>query len=139
MPAVDAQIPNSTSACASTSTSRAEYGAPEAPVMPRKTRTSRRLLGALGFAQEDAELMQLHVSERRELRHHVVAGLRRVGDVRREKLRSLAALADRREVGRAEVRATGAEIRVAGGAAGAGEDRRACDRVLVVSETLALR
>src|SRR5213075_2402844 len=131
MPAPDAQMPNSTSACASTSTSRAAYGAPEAPVMPRKTRMAR-LLRAFGFAQEDAELMQLRLSERGELRHHVVAGLGRVGDVGREEVGPLPALADRRQVRRAEVRAAGAEIRVARGATRAREHGRAGDRLLVV-------
>src|ERR671936_775791 len=58
MPALDAQMPSSTSACASTSTRRAAYGAPEAPVMPRKTRMGR-LFRALGGVQELAELPQL--------------------------------------------------------------------------------
>src|SRR5947207_15717118 len=101
-------MPSSTSACASTSTSRAAYGAPEAPVMPRKTRMAL-LFRALGLAQEDAELMQLRLPERGELRHHVVPRLRRVGHVSREEVGALAALADCREVGRPEVRAAGAE------------------------------
>src|SRR5918912_1469929 len=124
MPALEAQMPSSTSACARTSTRRAVYGAPDAPVMPRKTRM-RRLSRALGGAQELAELLQLLVAERREPRHHVVAELRRIRDVVREERRALAALSDRGEVGRPEVRAAGAEIRVAGGAAGAREDRGA--------------
>src|SRR5262245_37299485 len=108
MPAPEAQMPSSTSACASTSTSRAAYGAPEAPVMPRKTRIAL-LVRALGLAQEDSELVQLRLPERCELRHHVVAGLGRVRDVGREEIRPLPALADRREVRRTEVRAAGAE------------------------------
>src|SRR5262245_44861924 len=101
--------------------------------MPRKTRTAR-LVGALGLAQEDAELMQLDVSERGELGHHVVPGFRRVRDVRGEELRPLTALSDRGEVRGAEVRAARAEIRVTRGAAGAREDGRAGDGVLVVGE-----
>src|SRR2546421_12845719 len=101
MPALDAQMPSSTSARASTSTSRAVYGAPEAPVMPRKTR-KKRLLRALRGVQKLAELFQLRVAERAELRHHGVAELGRVGHVRGESLHPAAAPADRGEVGGAE-------------------------------------
>src|SRR6266540_5135968 len=107
MPAPDAQIPSSTPAPASTSTRRAAYGAPEAPVMPRKTRTVG-LFRALGRVEEFAQLSQLVLSERAELRHHVVAELRRVGDVVGEALNALSVLSDRREVGRSEIRAAGA-------------------------------
>src|SRR5881394_2704066 len=78
--------------------------------------------------------MELRLSERGELRHHVVARLGRVGDVGREEVGSLTALADRRQVWRAEVRAAGAEICMARSAPGACEDRRAGDRLLVVGE-----
>src|SRR6266540_673452 len=77
MPAPEAQIPSSTSAPARTSTRRAAYGAPEAPVMPRKTRTAR-LFRAFGGVEELAQLSQLVLPERGEFRHHVVAVLRRV-------------------------------------------------------------
>src|SRR3954452_21532094 len=138
MPALDAQTPSSTSARASTSTSRAAYGAPEAPVMPTKMRKAP-LLRALRRIQKLPELVELLIAESRELRHHVVAGLGRVRDVVGESLHAEAALADGREVRRAEVRAAGPEIRVTCGAAGAGEDDRAGDSVLVVLEGLALR
>src|SRR2546423_14540513 len=138
MPAPDAQTRSATSAYGRTSTSRAAYGAPEAPVMPRKTRTGR-LFRALRLAQEDTQLVQLRLPERRELRHHVVARLGRVGDVVREEVGPLPALADRREVGGAEVRAARAEIGVTGGAPGGRENRRAGDRLLVVCEPLSLR
>src|SRR5207237_832997 len=138
MPAPEAQMPSSTSARTRTSTRRAAYGAPEAPVMPRKTRTAR-LLRALGGTEELAELAQLRLAERRELRHHVVAELRRVRDVGREELRALSGLADRAQVGRTEVRAPGAEVRVTRRAAGARKGLRPGDRLSVVRETLPLR
>src|SRR6266496_404915 len=84
MPALDAQIPSSTSAPASASTSRAAYGAPEAPVIPRKIRTAG-LFWALGGEEERRQLRELLVVET-ELRHHVVAELRRVADVLHEEL-----------------------------------------------------
>src|SRR6476646_11151265 len=138
MPALDAQMPSSTSACASTSTSRAAYGAPEAPVMPRKMRKAP-LLRALRRIQKLPELVELLIAESRELRHHVVAGLGWVLDVVGESRHAEAALADGREVRRPEVRATGPEVRVARSAAGAREDYRTGDGVLVVLEPLALR
>src|SRR5919106_569701 len=104
MPALDAQMPSSTSAPASASTRRAVYGAPEAPVMPRKMRTAR-LLRALGGEQELRQLAELLVREA-ELRHHRVAELRRVADVvhqvlLRPSLGALVAEVRRARVGRA--------------------------------------
>src|ERR1700757_3396468 len=103
-------MPSSTSAPLSASTSRAAYGAPEAPVMPRKTRTD--LLRTLGRVEEgrdrgelgDAEILPVcvlgrNVREGSELRHDVVAELRRVGDVRLQPLHAL------------PLRALGAEVR----------------------------
>src|SRR4051812_24575993 len=138
MPALDAEIPSSTSARARTSTSRAAYGAPEAPVIPRKTRTAR-LFRALGGGQELAELAQLLIAQRTELRHHVVAELRGVLDVVRETLGAAAGRADGREVRRAEVRRAGAQVGVTRSAAGARERRRAGNGCVVVLEPLALR
>src|SRR3954447_23971551 len=106
--------------------------------MPRKTRTAR-LFRAFGRVQERAELVELLVAERSELRHHVVAELRRVLDVRGEALDAAPALADRGQVRRAEVGAARAEVRVARSAPRAGEDGCARDRVLVVLEALPLR
>src|SRR6476469_5807053 len=138
MPALDAQMPSSTSAEVSARTRRAVYGAPEAPVMPRKTRTAG-LFRAFGFAQEHAELMQLQLSERGELRHHVVAELRRVCNVFGEEVRPLTALSDRRQVWCAEVGAAGAEVGVAGGTAGSRKDVGPGDGVRIVGEALTLR
>src|SRR5919199_909523 len=50
------QIPSSQSAAVSASTSRAAYGAPEAPVIPRKTRTSGPYLGPLEASRKVASL-----------------------------------------------------------------------------------
>src|SRR2546421_5087711 len=127
MPAPDTQIPSSTSAPASTSTSRAAYGAPEAPVIARKTRTAG-LFRALGGRQERRELVELRIVET-ELRHDVVAELRWVTDVVVQLLRRLPARSLVAQVRRALVRATGAEVGVARGAARAGEDLRACNRL----------
>src|SRR3954453_4671350 len=80
--------------------------------MPRKTRTAR-LFRAFGRVQERAELVELLVAERSELRHHVVAELRRVLDVRGEALDAEPALADRGPVRRAEVGAASAEVPMA--------------------------
>src|SRR4051794_771928 len=133
MPALDAQIPSSTSAAVSARTRRAAYGAPEAPVMPRKTRTAG-LFRAFGGAQEHAELMQLLLSERAELRHHVVAELRRVRNVLGEEVRSLTVLSDRRQVRCAEIGAAGAEVGVARSAPGARKDLGPGDGFRIVGE-----
>src|SRR3954471_5620828 len=98
--------------------------------MPRKTRTAR-LFRALGRVQERAELVELLVAERSELRHHVVAELRRVLDVGGESVDAAPTLADRGQVRCAEIRAARAEIRMAGSAARAGEDGCTRDRLLV--------
>src|SRR5919109_3707299 len=137
-PALDAQIPSSTSASASTSTSRAAYGAPEAPVIPRKTRTRGPLSRTLGCKQEVRQLPELLVAERAELRHHGIAELRRVADVRHQVLPGAAFGSHVAEIGRAQVGGTRAQIRVARRAAGLGEDSRAGESRLVVLEALAL-
>src|SRR5690242_3537706 len=70
MPAREAQTPISQSAAASDSSSRAAYGAPEAPVMPRKTRIARfGSFLALGCLEEGRELPQRLRAERLERRH----------------------------------------------------------------------
>src|SRR5262245_44867534 len=120
MPAAEAQTPTSQPAPASADRSRAAYGAPEPPVMPRKTRTpplAGGLPAALRGGQERRDLLQLLVVEaaavlRAEDRHHVVAELTRVGDVLREE-RGVVGLADLGQVGRAEVRRARARVRVA--------------------------
>src|SRR3954471_24834924 len=105
--------------------------------MPRKTRTAR-LFRAFGRVQERAELVELLVAERSELRHHVVAELRRVLDVGGETLDAAPALADRGQVGCTKMRAARAEIRMAASAARAGEDGCTRARLLVVLEALPL-
>src|SRR5215210_3236630 len=120
MPALDAQRPSSTSAPASASMSRAAYGAPEAPVIPRKMRTSD-LFRALGGEEELRQLPELLVREA-ELGHHRVAELRRVLDVVLEELLRTALRPLVAEVGRSLVRAPGAEVGVTRGAARAGEN-----------------
>ena len=105
MPALDAHTPTSQSAWTSACSSRTAYGAPEAPVMPRKIRTGPDgpLLGALGSVEEDGDLVDLRLRELvAESRHDLVAELARVGHVLLEEADALAA--DRRQVRRAVVR-----------------------------------
>jgi len=104
--------------------------------MPRKTRTAG-LFRALGREEERRQLRELLVVEA-ELRHYVVAELRRVADVLHEELLVAPLRPFGAEIGRTLVRAPGAEVRVAGGAAGAGEDLRAGDRFRIVREALPL-
>src|SRR5215210_5056070 len=137
MPALDAQRPSSTSAPASASMSRAAYGAPEAPVIPRKMRTSG-LFRALGGQEELRQLPELLIREA-ELGHHRVAELGRVLDVVLEELLRAALGSLVAQVGRALVRAPGAEVGVTGRAAGAREDLGAFESLLVVGEALTLR
>src|SRR3954464_5552882 len=106
--------------------------------MPRKTRTAG-LFRAFGFAQEHAELIQLLLSERAELRHHVVAELRRVCNVLGEEVRSLTVLSDRRQIWCAKIGTAGAEVGVARGATGAREDLGSGDGVRIIGEALTLR
>src|SRR5438094_6934108 len=129
-------MPSSTSAPARASTSRAAYGAPEAPVMPRKTRTAG-LFWTLGREEKRGQLGQLLIGEP-ELRHDVVAELRGVADVRHELLLRLPSRGFRAQIGRPLVRAAGTEIGMAGGATGAGEDLRSRDRLRVAGEALSL-
>src|SRR5919201_3594795 len=116
-PALDAQMPSSTSAPLSASTRRAAYGAPDAPVIPRKTRMGR-LLRALGRVEEHGDLMKRLVAQRREFRHHGVPELRRIRNVRLQTLNALPFRAFRIERRSAEVAAAGPEVRVACGAPG---------------------
>src|SRR5215208_250120 len=133
MPALDAQTPTSHPAAPSASRRRAAYGAPEAPVIPRKTCTSR-LPGsalALGGLEEVGQLLQVLFAEPREHRHHVVAELARVRDVALEVRRVLPLLgADVRQVWCARVGGSLAGIRVAAGASGLEEERQALLRRL---------
>src|SRR3954447_12073884 len=101
--------------------------------MPRKTRTRpASLLPALRGVEEDADVADvLGAPEISELRHDGVVELARVAHVVREELRTLAARADRAEVGRALVRRPGAEVRVARRTAGLGEKLRTGDGLRV--------
>src|SRR3954471_1195815 len=114
IPAFEAATPTSAPAPCSASRSRAAYGAPDAPVIPRNTLTQattadprkrgRRLLLALGLGQEVADLGELRVGQAlTEHRHDRVAELARISDVLGEERRDLAALSDRSEIGRAVV------------------------------------
>src|SRR5205085_2557163 len=139
IPAREAQTPTSHPAPANASRSRAAYGAPDAPVMPRKTRTPA-LLGPLRDREEDADVVDVLLApEVAEDRHDVVPELARVGDVAREERRPLADLPDRGQVGRAEVRGARAEVRVAGRAARLGEELGAGDGLRVPGEPFPLR
>src|SRR4051812_29681240 len=118
MPALDTEMPTSHSAAASASSSRAAYGAPEAPVIPRKTCIPRdcapSLLLTLGSFEEDGELAQAFLPERRELRHRR-AGIhaRRAFQMVHLERDSLVLRPFGGEVGRPEVRRASAEVRVA--------------------------
>src|SRR4051794_3074946 len=115
----------------SASRRRAAYGAPEAPVIPRKTFISpapgalapAAALGALRVFEEGGELVVLIVCEVREGRHgrtgvHAARAL----EVAYLELLPPALCALGGEVGRTEVRATCAEIGVAAHAACERED-----------------
>src|SRR4029077_6304393 len=139
--------PTSQSASVSASRRRAAYGAPDAPVTPRKTRTCgsvsvplRSLLPAARGVQERGDRLDLRRGELiAESRHHGVAELARVGDVIGEPLNAAAARALVTEIGRAEVRRAGAQVRVTLLAACLGEQLCARQRPRVVLEALFLR
>src|SRR5262245_61721791 len=123
MPADDAHTPISHPAAPSASSSRAAYGAPDAPVIPRKTCTSRLPAGALRRREELGELLEVLVAEALEHGHHLVPELARVRDVALEVGGILALLrADLGQVGRAEVRGTLAGVGVTARAAGLEEE-----------------
>src|SRR6185437_13260422 len=154
MAAPEMLTPTSHSAAARAVRRRRAYGAPDAPVMPRKTRTGRyslRPLGwermrpsvfdvALGGFEEDRELAQVVLSEPRERRHRAARvharGTLQVRDLEgdAEVLR-----ADVREHRGAEVVAAVGLVGVAVQAARLGEQLAAGERVLVVREALILR
>src|SRR5919198_409829 len=129
--ALDAETPISQPAPASASSSRAAYGAPDAPVMPRKTCTVARpttpwLLLSLRSLEEDRELAQVGVAERVELRHRR-AGVdaRRTLEVADLEVDAEILRADVRQVGRAELLSAVTVVGVTGRAAGAREELRA--------------
>src|SRR6266536_2284572 len=109
------QSPSSQSAAASAWTSRAAYGAPEAPVMPRKIRTKRTLLRAFGGLEEGGELAQVGFAKRREHRHRrALVDAARALEVRDLEGDPLVLRALGAQVGGAELRAADAEVRVTG-------------------------
>src|SRR3954453_2131166 len=130
IPAFEAATPTSAPAPCSASRSRAAYGAPDAPVIPRNTLTQattadprkrgRRLLLALGLGQEVADLGELRVGQAlTEDGHDRVAVLAGIRDVVGEELGALAALADRGQIRCAVVHGAVAVVAVTGEAAGA--------------------
>src|SRR5439155_24370334 len=144
IPAVDAQTPTSASAAVSASSSRAAYGAPEAPVMPRKTRTESPgayrpsprgpwiLLRPLPRLEEDGEVVQIVLAEVGEGLHRRARGhAARALDVVDRELDALLLRAFRREIGRPEVRAAGAVVRMAVHAPHSGEDLGPRERLRV--------
>src|SRR3954454_5621904 len=119
-PAREAQIPISQSAAASASTSRAAYGAPEAPVIPRNTCIPRDcrwslLVRALGGFEEQRELAQAVGTERGERRHRrALIDARRALQVVDLELDTQVSRADVGQVRRTEVLPSRAVVRVAG-------------------------
>src|SRR5438552_6173349 len=83
MPALDAHTPTSQSAATSARNKRTAYGAPEAPVIPRKMRTQRLpSFVALRGLEERGELAELLVAEAGETGHRRARGhARRVLEV----------------------------------------------------------
>src|SRR4051794_896109 len=109
MPALEAQTPTSQSAAPSASRSRAAYGAPEAPVIPRKTFISwdcaLLLLRSLGSFQEDRQILEAFLPERREFRHRRARiHARRTFEMADLVVDAEVPRSDRRKVGSAEVR-----------------------------------
>src|SRR5918997_3546930 len=108
-PAADAVRPISQPASPRARSSLAAYGAPDAPVTPRKTCICAALLFALGGVEEGGELGQLLlVHAAAELLavpgHDRVPELGRVRHVALEILDAPTGRADLGEIGRAEVR-----------------------------------
>src|SRR5438093_180716 len=125
MPAREAQSPTSQPAWASASSRRAAYGAPDAPVIPRKTRT---LLPALRCLEKGRQLAQVVLAEILERRH------RRAGVDAARALEVVDLELDALVLGtlRGEFwpdRATGTEVRVADRATRFGEQVRAGKRL----------
>src|SRR5579885_426941 len=159
------QTPISQSAAASAWSSRRAYGAPDAPVMPRKTRTAawnttprdadadrgncfaaspakqlRSLFAALGGLEEGGELLQVILAQAGEARHRAAAvHAGRALEVRDLEGDALVLRALRGEVRRAEVVAAGPVVGVAVEAAGDREEPGARDRGRIVRKALRLR
>src|ERR671935_1608293 len=134
------QSPSSQSAPARACTRRAAYGAPDAPVMPRKMRTEDSMLGPFRGLEERCELLQVRLAERSEDRHRrALVDAARALQVRDLECDPLSLRALGAQVRRTELRAADAEIGVAGRAAGLGEEPRTGHGRLVAREALLLR
>src|SRR5215213_623559 len=124
IPDADTHTPTSTPASESVVRRRAAYGAPEAPVIPRKTFIAARraglapAFGALGLFEERSQLLVLLVREVRERRHRR-AGVDATGALQVVDLELNPAVLRpfRAEVGSAEVGSSGSQIGVAAEAA----------------------
>src|SRR6266699_3822978 len=114
------QRPTSQSDAASAWTRRAAYGAPEAPVMPRKTR--KALFWPFGGLEENRELAQVCLTEVREGRHRrALVHTAWAFEVRDLEGDTLVLRPFRTQVRRAELGAAGAVVGVAVEAAGGSE------------------
>src|SRR2546429_3313896 len=121
------QRPTSQSDAASAWTRRAAYGAPEAPVMPRKTR--KALFWPFGGLEENRELAQVCLTEVREGRHRrALVHTAWAFEVRDLEGDALVLRPFRTQVRRAELGAAGAVVGVAVEAAGGREQLRAGKR-----------
>src|SRR5256886_13785278 len=121
------QRPTSQYDAASAWTRRAAYGAPEAPVMPRKTR--KALFWPFGGLEENRELAQVCLTEVREGRHRrPLVHTAWAFEVRDLEGDALVLRPFRTQVRRAELGAAGAVVGVAVEAAGGREQLRAGKR-----------
>src|SRR5215217_7353785 len=136
MPAREAQTPISQPAAASASRSRPAYGAPDAPVIPRNTRTAA-LLRTLGGLEEDGELVQVVLPERGE-RGHRRAGIdaARALEVVDLELDALVLRALLGQVRGTQVGRAGVEVGMAVRATRLGEENRARVGLVVPLEAL---
>src|SRR5256886_2784853 len=124
------QRPTSQSDAASAWTRRAAYGAPEAPVMPRKMRKAPPLFWPFGGLEENRELAQVCLAEVREGRHRrALVHTAWAFEVRDLEGDALVLRPFRTQVRRAELGAAGAVVGVAVEAAGGSEQLGAGDRL----------
>src|SRR4029079_18120854 len=126
---------------ASARRSRSAYGAPEAPVTPRKTRTPEGYVllvsRSFGSRQERAERREVVGSEVRVRTHDLVPERRRVRQVLDE-VGGVVRLTDRGEIRRAEDPVSLSEVRVAVETARLREELRTGFGLLVPRESLLL-
>src|SRR5712691_460123 len=141
IPAPDAHTPTSQSAATSARNRRTAYGAPEAPVIPRKTRTQRLpSFVALRGLEEGRELSELLVAEPGETRHRRARGLaRRAFEVADLEVDSEVLRADVGQIRSAELRAAGVLVRVTVQARGLRQQLRARDCRRVVGKAFLVR